>query len=78
MHFQIVVSHFDGTPVSDTSNQVIVRKSNAYNYDNGTETKHTLNANGVLEYSTIVNDKKGFSLKVIALMVKSVLFDEIN
>lgn len=69
MHFQIVVSQFDGTPVADTSNQVIVRKSNVYNYDNGTETKHTLNANGMLEYSTIVNDNKGFSLKV--LLVKS-------
>lgn len=43
---------------------MIVRKSNVYNYDNGTETKHTLNANGVLEYTTIVNDNKGFSLKV--------------
>lgn len=60
-----MVSQFDGTPVTDTSNQVIVQKSHSYNYvQNTTETKHTLNANGMFEYTTVVNDRNGFTLKV--------------
>lgn len=57
---------FDGTPVSDQSNQIIVRKSNQYNYDNVTETRHTMDSNGMVHYTTTVDDKNGFSLKVCA------------
>lgn len=65
--YQVTVSQFDGMRISDQSNQIIMRKSNVFNYENATETKHTLNADGTLHYSTIVADKRGFALEAIYL-----------
>lgn len=55
---------FDGTPVTDNSNQVIISKSKRWNDENTTSTKHTLDAKGQIHYSVIDDRKDGFSIKI--------------
>lgn len=63
---QASVQRFDGTPVVDGSDEILVRLStNYYDDENVTETRHTIDSNGLLYYSLVVPHSRGFTLKFI-------------
>lgn len=52
----------------DSSDEILIRQaSNYYDDENVTETRHSLNSQGILYYSLIVPHSKGFTLKFIYL-----------
>lgn len=64
----VSVQKFDGTPVTSGPNSIRVRVASSYYDDqNATETIHTLDSNGLLDYEVIVPHANGFTLKFLYL-----------
>lgn len=64
----VSVQKFDGTPVTSGSNNIRIRLASSYYDDeNATETIHTLDSNGLLNYDVIVPHSNGFTLKFVYL-----------
>lgn len=62
------MQRFDGTPVINGPDEIVVRQASSYFDDDEnvtTETRHTIDAQGFLHYSLIVPHSKGFTLKFI-------------
>lgn len=64
----VSVQKFDNTPVTSGSNSIRVRLASSYYDDeNATETVHTLDSNGLLNYDITVSHANGFTLKFVYL-----------
>lgn len=64
----VSVQKFDGTPVTGGASTIRVRLASSYYDDeNATETVHTLDSNGLLNYDIIVPHSNGFTLKFVYL-----------
>lgn len=65
------MQRFDGLPVVDSTDEIIVKQAISYyddeNIENVTETRHAVDSQGLLYYDLVVPHSKGFTLKFIYL-----------